>query len=428
MWKLLVLPVFFVAFLVVAFLVYNRGIYSAPPTPEIAFEDIRSIPAASGDVVDQPVFASSPVGDTARGHLLIDASHRNNFFHDELNELLSRTTSRGYTSSFRSTDSRLTLAEELSQADAFLVILPVVWFSPEEIEAVLDFVERGGKVLLVADPGRFFHMNDLAEPLGLFFQPDYLYNLEEYDSNFREIFVRDFESDPITTGVSEVAFYYAGSIESTGPGLAFTDGNTQSSISEINAPRSPIAIGAHRNILAVYDWTFMIPPYSGVKDNEQLMSNIADFLTENDRTYRLSDFPRFFDGDVDILLENPDLISQAASVKQVLEDRGLAAQLQGQENGGRDTVYLALFDEHPRVTRYLEANGIRVGDSLATPFTSGISLENRAVMLLDRSGDRDVLVLLADTGSSLTSVINMLNNGSFRNGLVDDITGVFETR
>ena len=115
-------------------------------------------------------------------------------------------------------------------------------------------------------------------------------------------------------------------------------------------------------------------------------------------------------------------------MKQVLEDRGLAAQLQGQENGGRDTVYLALFDEHPRVTRYLEANGIRVGDSLATPFTSGISLENRAVMLLDRSGDRDVLVLLADTGSSLTSVINMLNSGSFRNGLVDDITGVFETR
>ena len=428
MWKLVVLPVFLVAFLVAAFLVYNRGTYSAPATPDIAFEDIQSIPATSGDIPDSPVFAASPVSDGARGHLLIDASHRNNFYHSELNELLSRVSARGYTSGFRSADSRQSLAEELSQADAFLVILPVVWFSPEEIDAVLDFVARGGKVLLVADPGRFFHMNDLAEPLGIFFQPDYLFNLEEYDSNFREIFVRDFEADPITTGVNEVALYYAGSIESAGPGLAFTDGNTLSSISEVNAPRSPIAVGAHRNILAVYDWTFMIPPYSGVKDNEQLTSNIADFLTENDRRYRLADFPRFFEGDIDILVEDPDLVTAAASLKRVLEGQGLSAQLQGQENGGRDTVYLALFDEHTRAARYLESNGIRVGDSLDTPFASGISLESRAVMLLDQSGDRDVLVLLADTGDSLDSLINLLNSGSFRNGLVDDITGVFETR
>ena len=428
MWKLVVLPVFLVAFLVAAFFVHNRGLYSAPASPDIAFEDIRSVPESSLDIPDTPIFASSPVSQGARGHLLIDASHRNNFLHSELNELLSRVSSRGYTSSFRSSDSTQSLAEELSQADAFLVILPVVWFSPAEIEAVLDFVDSGGKVLLVGDPGRFFHMNDLAEPLGVFFQPDYLYNLEEYDSNFREIFVHDFEADPITTGVHEVALYYAGSIESAGPGLAFTDGNTQSSISEVIAPRSPIAIGAHRNILAVYDWTFMIPPYSGVKDNEQLTSNIADFLTENDRQYRLSDFPRFLDGEVDILLEDPDLVTEAARLKQVLGRVGVSAQLQGQENVGRDTIFLALFDEHTRAARYLDANGIRVGDSLSTPFASGISLEKRAVMLLDRSGDRDVLVLLADTGASLKSAIDLLNNGSFRNGLVDDITGVFETR
>lgn len=428
MWKLLVLPVFLVAFLVAAALVFYRGTYSAPPTPDIAFQDIQSIPAASGDVPDRPVFAASPVSDEARGHMLIDASHRNNFLHSELNELLSRTSARGYTSSFRSPESRLTLAQELSQAEAFLVILPVVWFSPEEIDAVLDFVDRGGKVLLVGDPGRFFHMNDLAEPLGVFFQPDYLYNLDEYDSNFREIFVRDFEADPITTGVNEMALYYAGSIESAGSGLAFTDGNTQSSISEIRAPRTPIAIGAHRNILAVYDWTFMIPPYSGVKDNEQMVSNIADFLTENNRSYSLADFPRFFGGDVDLLVEDPDLVSQAASMKQMLAGKGIAAQLQGQENGGRDTVFLALFDEHARVSRYLDANGIRVSETLDTPFTAGISLDGRAVMLLDRSGDRDVLVLLADSGDSISSVLGLLDSGAFRNGLVDDITGVFETR
>ena len=427
MWKLVVLPVFLVAFLLAAFLLFYRGTYTPPPLPDIAFQDIQSVPAVSVDYPDQPVIASSPVGSDARGHLLIDAAHRNNFGHSELNVLLSRVSARGYSSSFYDAESRGSLAEELSQADAFLVILPVAWFSPDEIAAVLDFVESGGKVLLVGDPGRFFHMNDLSEPLGVFFQPDYLYNLDEYDSNFREIFVRDFEADPITTGVGELAFYYAGSLNSAGPGLAYTGGQTYSSISEVNDPRSPIAIGAHRNVLAVYDWTFMIPPYSGVKDNARMVSNIADFLTESERTYRLTQFPRFFQGDVDILVENPGLVTKAATMKQLLSGEGITAQLQGSENAGRDTVYLGLFGDQSSAARYLEANGILVGDTLTTPFASGISLENLAVISLNSSGDRDVLVIMADSGDGLASAIRELQTGNFRNSLVDDNTGVLET-
>ena len=428
MWKLLVLPVFLVAFLLAAFLVFYRGTYSPPPLPDIAFQEIESVPVTSINFPDQPVIASSPVGSDARGHLLIDAAHRNNFGHSELNVLLSRVSARGYSSSFYDADSRGTLAEELSQADAFLVILPVVWFSPDEIAAVLEFVQGGGKVLLIGDPGRFFHMNDLSEPLGVFFQPDFLYNLDEYDSNFREIFVRDFEADPITTGVNEVALYYAGSLQSAGPGLAYTGGQTLSSISEVNESHSPIAIGAHRNVLAVYDWTFMIPPYSGVKDNARLVSNIADFLTESERTYRLTQFPRFFQGDVDILVEDPGLVTRAASMKQLLSSEGVTAQLQGSENVGRDTVYLGLFSEHSSAARYLEANGILISDTLTTPFASGIPLEDRAVISLNSSGDRDVLVIMADSAEGLGTALSRLQSGAFRSSLVNDNTGVLETK
>ena len=156
MWKLLVLPVFLVAFLLAAFLVFYRGTYTPPPLPDIAFQEIVSVPAASVNYPDQPVITSSPVGEDARGHLLIDAAHRNNFGHSELNVLLSRVSARGYSSSFYTADSRDSLADELSQADAFLVILPVVWFSPDEIAAVLEFVEGGGKILLVGDPVPLF--------------------------------------------------------------------------------------------------------------------------------------------------------------------------------------------------------------------------------------------------------------------------------
>ena len=428
MWKLLVLPVFLVAFLLAAFLVFYRGTYSPPPLPDIAFQEIESVPVTSINFPDQPVITSSPVGSDARGHLLIDAAHRNNFGHSELNVLLSRVSARGYSSSFYDADSRGSLADELSQADAFLVILPVAWFSPDEIAAVLKFVEDGGKVLLVGDPGRFFHMNDLSEPLGVFFQPDFLYNLDEYDSNFREIFVRDFEADPITTGVSEVAFYYAGSLQSAGPGLAYTGGQTTSSISEVNEPHSPIAIGGHRNVLAVYDWTFMIPPYSGVKDNARMVSNIADFLTESDRTYRLTQFPRFFQGDVDILVEDPSLVTRAASMKRLLSGEGVTAQLQGSENVGRDTIYLGLFSEHSSAARYLEANGILISDTLTTPFASGIPLEDMAVISLNSSRDRDVLVIMADTAEGLETALSRLQSGAFRGSLVNDNTGVLETK
>ena len=427
MWKLLVLPVFLVAFLLAAYLVFYQGFYSPPPTPDIAFQDIESIPVAGVDYPDEPVFASSPIGADARGHLLIDAAHRNNFRHSELNVLLSRVSARGYSSSFRDAESSLSLAEELSQADAFLVILPAVWFDPDEIEAVLEFVEDGGKVLLVGDPGRYFHMNDLAEPLGVFFQPDYLYNLDEYDSNFREIFVRDFPADPITTGVNEVAFYYAGSLDSAGPGLAFTGGQTFSTISEVNNPRATLAIGAHRNVLAVYDWTFMIPPYSGVRDNARLVSNIADFLTDSDRDYQLAQFPKFFDGDVDILLGDPSLVTGAAGMKAILSAQGISAELRGTENVGRDTVYLGLFNEGSGATRYLDANGILVGDTLTTPFAAGIPLENLAIVSLHSSGDRDVLVIMGDSAGSLETAIRQLQSGAFRYSLVNDNTGVLET-
>lgn len=428
MWKLLVLPVFLVAFWLVALAFFYRGTYAPPPMPAIAFQEIDSVPAVSFDRTDAPVFSSSPVGNNPRGHLLIDSAHRNNFGQSELNVLLSRVSARGYSSSFYGTESEDSLADELSQADAFLVILPVSGFSPTEINAVVDFVESGGKTLLVGDPGRFFQLNDLSEHLGIFFQPDYLYNLDEYDSNFREIFLRDFEADPVTTGVNEVALYYAGSINSAGPGLAYTAGQTTSSISEAYDPRSPIARGAHRNVLAVYDWTFMIPPYSGVLDNAKLVSNIADFLTESERTYRLAQYPRFFQGEVDILAEDSSLVAEAANFKLALSNLGIAAQLRGSENVGRDTVYLGLFNEHSRSSRYLEANGTLISDTLNAPFATGIPLKDLAVVSLNSSGDRDVLVIVADSPEGVGKAIATLQDGTFRESLVDEYTGVLETK
>ena len=431
MWKIVLAPVAFAIFVlgtVIAF--YEGPSYEAPPAPDIAFEQIATVPEASVDHTDQPVFTASPVGDGLRGKLLIDGAHRNNFHPLELSPLLAKVAARGYSFSYTDASADVPLGDALSQVDSFVIVLPTAQYTESEIAAVVEFVEGGGKLLFIDDPGRFSQPNSVAEPVGISFDPDYLYNLDEYDTNFLEIYVNDFQADPITSGVNEMAFYYAGSITSAGPSLALTGGSTISSISEdVTGGRyAPIAVGAHRNVLALYDLTFMIPPYNRVKDNDRLIANVADFLTDSERTYRLTDYPRFLRGDVDIVVEDPGLIAEAAEMKAALAKESVSARLQGSENVGRDTVFLGLFESPASVTRYLEANGVGVGDTLDTPFIAGVPLDDLAIILLHSSGDRDVLVIMGDSAGSLSEAVDQLRSGKFRSGLVNDNTGVFKTK
>ena len=225
-----------------------------------------------------------------------------------------------------------------------------------------------------------------------------------------------------------MVFFYAGSIESSGESLALTDENTQSSISEVISPRTPLATGAHRNVLAVHDLTFMIPPYNAVRDNGRLVANIADFLTDGAKSYKLTDFPAFFGDGADILLGSPGLFDMGSQMRQVLSDQGVSSEVRREENAGRDTIFLGTYGNHAAVARYLESAGIRVGDSLTAPFAPGIDPEGTAVLLLHRAGDRDVLVLLADTPEGLEGMVKELSAGTFRTGLADDYAGVYKTR
>ena len=432
MWKLLIFPICAIAFFLVAFFSSNqffyRGGYNPPPPPRIYFEELITAPAAAEEFTDRPVFAANPVGEGNRGTLLVDAAHRNAFNPLELTALLSRVSDRGYAVVFVEEGGAEPLAAGLRQADALLVVSPFGAYVPEEAEVVADFVEQGGKVVLVADPGRPNRVNSLSERLGVSFRADYLYNLKEHDSNFQEFYVRDFRPDAVTSGIEEMVFYYAGSIESAGPVLALTDENTYSSIEERRVPWSPLAIGAHRNVLAVHDLTFMIPPYNAVRDNDRLVANIADFLTEGERQYQLADYPGFLDDGVDIILGYSDFFDLGAELRQSLAVQGVAAEIARVENTDRDMIFLGLYKGSSPVARYLDAAGVHVGaDTLAAPFTPGIRLEGTAAIVHHRAGDRDVLAILAYSPEGLAEMVKQLDNGDFRSGLTGDFAGVYKT-
>ncbi len=426
----ILIPVFALGFFIGAVLFFYRGGYEPPPRVQIPFDEILRAPASPGNSVDRP---SGQAGD---GVLLVDAAHRNSFQPAEVISLLNRIGPRGfeirYLGDFSSGDasSRASQLEEgLRGADAFLVILPRDSYSSEEAGLVEKFAGKGGEVLLIGDPTRRHDINSLAGKFGLDFQPNYLYNVHENDLNFQNIYIRDFQPDRLTQGLKAIVLYTAGSVKSSGPGLAFTDNtNTRSSITDQIEPFQPLVWGNRNNVLALYDLTFMIPPQDSILDNGQLISNLADFLTTGSRDFDLSDFPNYLDGEVDILVEQASLFSLGVELKNSLSAAGVGATLRGIEDIARDTIIIGLYSDSPRASRYLADSGIQLGESLSTPFTSGIELDGTALILLDRNQDRDALVILADSVDSLQDAVKQLTSGDFRSGLVDDFVGVYKTK
>ena len=411
------------------FLFFNRSGYEPPAADKPVFSQASrpDLPTSS---------ARAPLAATLSGGLLlVDAAHRNSFRESEIAVLLSRIADRGadveFLGNFRATEeaNRLPLFQEsLRRADALLVILPRDAYTDAEADLVASFVRKGGKLLLVSDPTRTQQINSLAERFGVTFQPDYLFNQHENDLNFQHIFVREFQPEALTSGVNSVALYTAGSIQTSGAGIAFTDATTESSLHVPGAGLSPIAWGDSRNVLAVGDLTFMIPPHNSALDNDQLLSNVADFLTTSSRQFVIGDFPHFYQSgsgqDVDIIVGQPALLASGTALKNGLSEYGIASSLATAEDFGRDTVFLGLHEDALRVAGYLQAAGIRVDDALSGPFGADLPLDGAAVAVLDANRERHVLIILADTPANIDKAVAGLLEGDFRQDLVSDFASV----
>lgn len=296
---------------------YYSGAYSPPPSEMPSYEKI---------VVPMPPSTEfSDAYEQTEGTILIDLAHYNTFDIEELNVLTLRLISRGLTIEFFKAEDNLeeellgeevveeeeeeleeedkevaeqgeevveedkegeeieeeaeeVVEEEKELPDAFVVVCPRAEFSKKERETIDEFVNNGGKLLLIADPTRRGKMNSLSLDFGLIFEPDYLYNLKEYDANYRNIFVSEFKENEITNDLKKIALYTSGSISSDNCSIALVDENTFSSLIETRQELSPIALTNESKVLAIYDLTFMTEPHNGILDNNRLIANIADWL------------------------------------------------------------------------------------------------------------------------------------------------------
>ena len=276
-WKPLLVPLFALGFILGANLFYYRGSYQPPPANIPALEQIT--------VQYAPVRGFQEVLPPRHGMLLVDVAHANDFVEEEINVLLSRVANTGY--SIELLENRQELHEKLEDADSLLVILPQSDYTEEEATTIEDFVAKGGKLLLIGDPGRPSNINSLAKSFGILFQQGYLYNVLENDINFQHVFIRDFRPDDVTEGLEQIVLYTAGSINSSALSLAMTDGNTFSSAGwtaeDRTEPFTPLVKGSNGRVLAIADVTFMVSPNNTAWDNARLIANLADYLTKSER-------------------------------------------------------------------------------------------------------------------------------------------------
>lgn len=290
---------------------FYTGLYSPPPNNIPGYADIIVPSVSSVEFTDNHT--------AGEGVILIDLAHDNNFDTKELNVLLLRLVSRGLTIKFLDEKEKLGKAllgeeeeeEEVQQKvgssdnvgeeeqqklsykemkdeeeeklpGAFIIVSPRSDFSREDKKAINEFIDDGGKLMLIADPTKYNEVNDISLEFGLIFERGYLYNMKENEANYRNIFVSEFKENELTKNLNKIALYIAGSVSSADSGIAFVDGNTFSSVIETRKGLSPIALAKESKVLAVHDLTFMTEPYNGTLDNNQLISNIADWLMPSD--------------------------------------------------------------------------------------------------------------------------------------------------
>lgn len=381
-------------------LFFYRGFYFAPKK-DIHNLSIFSIEPEAKKFID--IFGKT------KGSVLIDKSHENNFENREIDALISRISSRNNKIEFLEDADEL--QTRLRSANSFVIILPKKEFSKDEIDLIKEFSDKNGKLVLIGDPDRKSSINSIANNFNIIFSDDYLYNLRENDGNFRFIFLKEFGRNELTKRLNKISFYTSCPILPLENGIVFTDENTYASSLEKNKFTTVVSLNS---TLALCDLTFFNQPFNSVADNNRFISNIADFLTKNDRKFNIVDFPYFFEGDIAIVTTNLDLSSIAVNLKNKLSNADFKANIKRNLNKSIDSIVIELFDDF-RATPLsiaVDEHSFRINDLL-------FDRKDSSLIYLSR-GNVTILTILADNKNAMEKTIGILESEEIRNNLVDD--------
>lgn len=431
---------------------FYRGTYKRTEAVELpAYADFTvpeiplnvSTPTTALTMTNEAMSEQADTNTAHSGVVVIDRSHANAFELDELKPLLdSLATHHARVEVVNKKEE--TFVNRLKYASSLVIVAPLKAYTPVEVNRIRQFVQQGGRVLVVADPTRFQFMaedelgmaeqsvdmdlqndaavaavNGILAPYDLAFTDDFVYNIQEHEGNFRNVFFSSFGENAITDELSQVVLYAARSVSTpSGHPLIIGDDQTRSSRTDIAQSYAVAALSNNEQVLAIGDLTFLTNPYVLVADNARLVDNIARFLAGATRTYEVYDIPYVFQRPValvttkDITIQASNLI-YAGALQSYLREADMVIEPADRPMEGFDLLTLGVYTTSHEIKAYLRPFAI---DMPTHPLTETIEVAgfgevdpNGVGMLLVSSGkSRTMVVMLAQSVEYLGNLITLV--------------------
>lgn len=400
--------------------------------PEIATPDFASFSAPQAPVnvseVDEEI---KQLG----GTVLIDSAHSNLFSMAGINSLISAIQARG--GKIEMVTDTFSLEYQLKYASAFVSFSPTSSFGIYEIKALKNFAERGGKILVFTEATNntiyvdYFSgaytitsdanaANSLLREFDITVNNDYLYNTENNEGNFRNVFFDEFGKSEITFGLSQIALYGTHSIESPS-GIILLQGaetNLSSSTDAHDPNQGGAVLSQNGNVAAFGDATFLSSPYNTYTDNAKLISNIADFALASKQTLTLQNLPFLFnDETVSIyvasdLTKDTSLITALGSLQSSLRLMNVEPQFVDSIPASGDTIILSTFLIDDKTQAIANKFGIEFDSPITTTDFGEVSGSGIGFILFDTTSKGNTLILLAGSQDDLIALLGVANLGN----------------
>lgn len=392
---------------------FSESDYVAPDIPEFNPDHLNTTALGYEPFVDTPT-----EGD---GRVIFDLTHNNNLELNDLGTLKSRIENRGATVVM--VEDGDSLADELRGSTSVVVLAPTTPYSEEELTALHDFVEDGGRLLLAADPTRpvppdeeeglslrdiFFPVssipaiNSIANAFEITYFDDYLYNLVDNASSYRNVKFTNFEDNhALTQGLDTIVFFASYSLRGDGLAVVKGDENTTSPIRSGETDLPAAMLTTDERVLALGDLTVLTPPYHTVANNDAFMSRIADWLAVDERERDLEDFPYLFESPTVSLVQidqeflDPRVVAQVNRLQDSFQQADLTLTLSSAAAAtDNDKLYIGTFEQTELITDYLVQAGISITVEMTTTDTPTETDETEAV-------DRDEEETVDETDADL---------------------------
>ncbi len=227
------------------------------------------------------------------GTVVIDDGHANRYDREDILPLVEAFVDVGYDVRFFDGGN---LSGALADADAFLIIDPGASYDEDDVEAVQEFTDSGGRVAVLAEPNRKTvtvsglgasittrrsELTELGAAYEVSFRTAYIYNQERNDGNYKNVLASP-EGRASDAG-DTVALYTATRVVPSGGGevvLRAAEGTRTSGSDEVGEFAVAVRTG---NFLAVGDSTFITTGRYNVGDNEEFVAFLVEFLVSGDR-------------------------------------------------------------------------------------------------------------------------------------------------